>query len=59
MQVSFSIFTPVPKCDGLVMHVFSLDADQPLDWFKQHADELAARCLPGTPYVALGVEPKP
>ena len=59
MDVTFSIFQPVPKTDGLVMHVFTVSAERPLEWFKRNADELVAKCLPGTPYVALGVEPKP
>lgn len=58
MQVFLSVLTrPLKRCDNIVMHVFTVSADQPLDWFKQHADELASKCLPQTPYVALNVEP--
>jgi hypothetical protein len=56
MQITLSVLQRMPSSEGTIVHLFTVSADKPLDWFKQHADELAGKCLPGIPYVALNVE---
>ncbi len=58
MNIKLSVIAPVPSCKlgQLVMHVFNVKAEQSLEWFKAHADEMARQFLPGVNYVALNVE---
>jgi len=54
MTYRLSVFVPV--VDRHVVHVFLVRVDRSLSWVRQHADELAAECLPNTRYNALMVE---
>ena len=56
MNAKLSIFIQT-KFDTTVMHIFNVEADETLDWFKSNADELASKCMPGAQYTALNVEP--
>lgn len=55
MNAKVSIFVAL-RGDGILVHVFNVKAEQTLEWFKAHADELAKQVLPGVDYVALNVE---
>lgn len=55
MIARLSVFVPL-KTGDTVVHVFKVEADQSLDWFKRNADELATKCTKGAQYNALNVE---
>jgi len=58
---TLQVFVPLPaSCAPAchVVHVFTVTADKPLEWFKAHADELARQALPGALYDALMVAAK-
>lgn len=41
-----SVLSPV-AASGTLVEVFRVSAEgQPVEWIKQHADEIAARCSP-------------
>jgi hypothetical protein len=48
--------TSAPDRPAIVVHVYGVDVAQPLQWVREHADELAARIGNGRPYCALMVE---
>lgn len=58
MKYRISVFLPVSNTH--VVHVFDIDVARPLAWVRQHADELAVKCLPSAVgrYNALMVEPR-
>lgn len=55
MVYAVSVFFPLPLGHALV-HVLSVQVDRPIEWMKQHADELAAQRFPGRVPIALNVE---
>lgn len=65
--VRLSVFRPLgdqtraPRKDDAhhVVYVFKVEAAAPLQWFKDHADELARRAYPDFDYDALMIEPYP
>lgn len=38
-----SVILPIKGCSELFMLVLRVTVDQPIEWVKQHADEIAAR----------------
>ena len=55
MIVKLSVFVPLNN-GGTKIHIFDVEADQSLSWFKNHADEMASTFVPGVQYNALNVE---
>ena len=54
IRVMLSILSPLTN-GGTVVNNFSLEANTPLEWFREHADELARTCMPDVNYTALNV----
>jgi hypothetical protein len=67
-SVLFSVGTPATDVSAMsahavlaranvatVVHVFTVEVEQTLDWLKQHADELAERLTRRVDYVGLYV----
>lgn len=62
MKYGLSVFIPLDPRHlpaAHVVHVFGVEVDKPLAWMRDHADELAAKLVPGVPYNALMVEARP
>lgn len=68
LSVLFSVGTPAADAAAMsahavlarsnvatVVHVFSIEVEQSIDWVKQHADALAARITRRVDYVGLYV----
>jgi hypothetical protein len=68
LSVLFSVGTPSADAAAMsahavlaranvatVVHVFTVEVEQSIDWVKQHADELAARITRRNDYVGLYV----
>jgi len=53
-----SVFQPFP-CGSHIVHVFTVKCNEPMAWMRSHADETAAKALPGVAYDALMVKPLP
>ena len=51
-----SVFSPLPY-DHILVNVLTVQVDRPIEWMKQHADELAQKRFPGLKYIALNVAP--
>lgn len=42
-----------------VVHVYTIEVAQPIQWVRTHADELAQRCIGHSGYCALMVASEP
>lgn len=61
-RYSVSVFHPVDDSRGLVatvVRVYRVEVAQPLQWVREHADQIAQHVSDGRPYVALNVSEIP